>query len=166
MMQIRYWTAVVLGWLVLVTSGCTFQLVKTVEIGDQAQMGRRVLIATEYSEFKTTVVDGIIDALKSDALYVKVIDVSRLKGETAADYDAVVIVNTCMAWNLSPEVLAFIGTIQKKDRLIVLATAGDEKWKPNLTDVDAVTSASQMETADQVTMTVVNKLRTVLSARI
>ncbi len=165
MVQKEWRIIVVFLWLLLVASACTLQKVKTVEIGEQVSMKHKMLIATEYGEFKTTVVDGIIAALKNEPLYVKVIDVTQLKEENAADFDAILIINTCMAWNLSPEVLAFIDKVKSKDRLIVLATAGDEQWTADLEAVDVMTSASQMESADQVTITVTNKLRTLLATQ-
>ncbi len=164
-MKNRVTTAVVLAWMVVVVSGCTLRTVKTVEIGDMAQFEHSVLIATEYSDFKTAVVDGVIDALKNDRIYIKVIDVTNLKDENAEDYAAVVIVNTCMAWTLSPEVLKFMDAVPAKDRLVVLATAGDEEWSPDLKDVDAMTSASKLENTAQVTAEVVGKIQSVLSAR-
>ncbi|MFZ5570386.1 MAG: hypothetical protein ACOZF0_08275 [Thermodesulfobacteriota bacterium] len=146
-------------------AGCTLPPVRTVEIGDMARFEHKVLIATESSEFKTAVVEGVIEALENDRVYVKMIDVTNLGQERAEEYDGIIILNSCIAWSLSPEVLKFIEALPAKERLVVLVTAGDEEWTPESLAVDAVTSASKMEATRRVTADIIEKIRSAISSR-
>jgi hypothetical protein len=141
--------------------GCAVRAVKTTEAGDPGA-GKRVLIATEQSEFKEAVVARIVEELRKDLCYVKVIDLKRLKHEPATDYGAVVVVNTCKAWTLSRRASRFVKEFPDKDRVVLLTTAAGEGWKHGAVGVDAITSASKVQKADPVAEEISRKVRKIL----
>jgi len=96
----RAFSALVLVMAFLAFYGCAAKAVNTTEWGD-LKADQRVLIATQRSEFKEAVVSRVVEDLEKDLCYVKVIDLKQLKIDSATDYDAIVVVNTCKAWRLT-----------------------------------------------------------------
>ena len=91
----------------LVVQGCAPQMVKTVEIGNPRAV-MRVLIASESSDFKQAVIEKVVAGYDQDSLYFKITDLQNLADETASSYAAVMIINSCVAWQLNPKANAFI----------------------------------------------------------
>lgn len=146
----------------LAFSGCAAKAVKTTEWGD-LKADRRVLIATQRSEFKEAVVSRLVEDLEKDLCYVKVIDLKKLEIDLARYYDAVVVVNTCKAWRLSGGASKFVKAFPDKDKVVLLTTAGGEDWKPKSVEVDAITSASKEQKADPVADEIARKVRKILN---
>lgn len=161
-MKGRAFTSLVLVAAALAFCGCAVRAVKTTEAGDPGAR-QRVLIATERSEFKEAVVKRIVEDLQKDLCYVKVIDLKRLKREPADDYGAVVVVNTCKAWNLSRRASKFVKNFPDKDRVVLLTTAAGEGWKHGPLGVDAITSASKTRKIDPVADEISGKVRKILN---
>jgi len=149
----------------LVLAGCASQ-VEVIERGE-GNCGKRVLIATQQSAFKDTVVSGIVDGLEKDSCYVKVIDLKKLAGESVAHYDALVIVTTCKMWRLNRHARKFFKHLPEKDegKIILLTTVG-QKYDSKMGQVDAITSASKMEKAGVVAESIVGKIRVLLAKKI
>jgi hypothetical protein len=101
-----------------------------------------ILIATQGSEFKDSVVRQVVSTLKAKSVYIKVIDVSDLPGVKEADWTAIVILHTWENWKPQKDVKLFIEQINDKQRLIVLATSGQGNYR--IEGIDAITSASKL----------------------
>ena len=160
-MKDRAFSALVLVMASLAFYGCAAKAVNTTEWGD-LKADQRVLIATQRSEFKEAVVSRIVEDLKKDLCYVKVIDLKRLEHEPAMDYDAIVVVNTCKAWRLTGGASKFVKAFPGKDKVVLLTTAGGEDWKPKSVEVDAITSASKEQKTDPVAEAIVGRVRKIL----
>jgi hypothetical protein len=124
--------------------GCTMGTVDTIESGDRATRKSWILIATQKSNFKQAVVQEIRDTLENNSCYLKVIDVKRLPYETTAGYNAIIILNKCMAGRPDPRVESFVDNVPEKEKIIILTTGRLDSWKPESPRVDAMTSASVM----------------------
>ena len=124
--------------------GCAAGTVDTIESGDKAARNNWVLIATQKSDFKRAVILEIRGILENNSCYIKVIDIKRLQNENISGFDAVIILNKCMAGRPDPRVESFIDNVIQKEKLIVLTTGGLDSWKPESSRVDAITSASVM----------------------
>jgi hypothetical protein len=146
----------------IASSGCAVRAVKSTETGDP-KAEKRVLIATQRSEFKEAVVSRVVEELERDLCYVKVIDLKRLEGEPAGSYDAVVVVDTCKAWSPSRRASRFVKQFPDKERLLLLTTAGGEGWKHGALGVDAITSASKAYKVDPVADEIFGKVRKILN---
>ena len=142
----------------LVVWGCASQTVATVESGSAAAFNRKVLIATQNSKFKQTVVSEIYDELNRNSIYMKIIDVKKLKNQSSAEFSAVVIINKCLAGRPDPRVESFIDRAPQKNKIIVLTTGILDSWKPEAPGVDAMTSASVLDKSDQVAKSIVNRV--------
>jgi hypothetical protein len=145
----------------LVVCGCAVRAVRTTEVGDPGT-DRRVLIATQRSAFKEAVVSRIVEDLEKDLFYVRVVDLKRLENEPAADFDAIVVVNTCKAWKLTRSASRFVMEFPDKEKVVLLTTAAGEDWRPKSVGVDAITSASKDHKADPVAQEIVQKVRNIL----
>ena len=128
-------------WIAL--AGCALRPVERVEIGDVINCSRRVLIATQQSAFKESIVTQVTDALKEDACYIRVVDVSELNEESPEEYRALIIANTCIAWSVNQAVKDFLKEVEARQKVILITTVAGEDCGELPAGVDAVTAASK-----------------------
>lgn len=116
--------------------------VSTYEI-NSPKTEQKVLIATQGSEYKNALVDGIVDHLKTKEIFIRVTDISNLIEVDTADWNIIIILHTWEMWKAPEVVSQFIDEYYNPDKVFVLTTsgAGDEK----IQGVDAITGASIME---------------------
>lgn len=110
-------------------------------------MPAKVLIATQGSAYKDTVVKGVIAFLSSQPVYIKVTDVSALAGIDPEAWTAIMILHTWEMYEPPEEVKAFIDCCYNAEKMIILTTSGDGNNK--MEEVDAITSASEIRNAPQ-----------------
>jgi len=146
-------------------SGCTLKAIDTQEAGSRDTDTNWVLIATQSSKFKRSVVSEIKDTLKKNDCYVKVVDVRRLNDINTLEYNAVVILNRCMAGRPDPRVESFIDATEEKDKVILLTTGQLDGWMPDAKEVDAITSASTMSESTHIAQTIVGKVLTLIETQ-
>ena len=133
--------------LILPLLGCAMGTVDTTEFGSKGAQNSWVLIATQKSDFKRTVIYQIRNTLESNSCYIKVVDVKRLPHESTDGFNAIIILNKCMAGRPDPRVESFIDNVPDKEKIILLTTGRLDSWKPESQRVDAMTSASVMTQA-------------------
>jgi hypothetical protein len=130
------------GCLLVGTVSCTHNLKET----RLEQPGARssLLIAGDASEFKDGIRMAIIDRYRSTC-NIDIINIDRLPKTNENDYDAVLIMDTCLAWsNFNPSVKAFLSKSQNRN-VVFFMTADDPDWTFTYNGVDAITSASEKE---------------------
>ena len=149
----------------LAVCGCTLKTIDTLEIGDMTTVNSKVLIATQASQFKDEVIAEIKKALGQKIFYIKVLDVKWLPSQSVDDYNAIVVLNRCMAGRPDPRVENFIDNIQDKNKLVVLTTGRLDSWKPESPGVDAITSASTMSEAGAVARTIADKVMAIIHSQ-
>lgn len=125
---------------------------------------KKLLIASRKSDFKDQVVEDILAEFRDKPVYMKITGLNKLETESAGDYSAVVILNTCMAWGLDRNVQAFLKNNPDQDRLIILTTSSNGKWAPKMENrtFDAISAASRIERADSVASDIVQKIQKLL----
>lgn len=124
---------------------------------------RKLLIATQGSDFKDKVTKEIVDNYSSQPIFLKVIDVSSLGKINLSDYSALVIIHTWQ--NLEPpvEVKNFIEkNAAFMNKVVVLTTSGDGSYK--MEGVDAITGESILADTSLYTSKVIDKLDPILTA--
>jgi len=133
------------------------------EVNDPS-LEKSILVASRRSEFKNAIVDRIGDAFRGESVYIKFIGIKQLKEEDGAKYDAVVLINTCMAGSMDRHVKAFIKRHTDQKHMIVLTTSGDGAWLPDMEGrhFDAISSASQKDKIDEVADQIIAKMRSLL----
>jgi hypothetical protein len=103
----------------------------------------RVLIATQGSSFKDSIVAGVVDHLRKRQAYVRVIDVTGLPRENVSEWSAIVVLHTWEMRKPPATVKAFIDGLADKRSLVVLTTSGAGDFK--MEGVDAISAASRTE---------------------
>ncbi len=128
---------------------------------------KRILIGGIASPFKDAVVASIVDSLTKDSVFVKTIGIGDLKKQKAAPWNAVLLLNTCMAWELNYKVKKFAKKYPDYNAIVVVTTSGDPKScgsaKQIPANVDAISTASEKQKLPEVTAKVLDLLRKKLS---
>lgn len=133
---------------------------ETYEVNSR-NLEKKLLIATQGSDFKNTVAQAIIDYYKSDSIYLKVIDVSALNEIVPADYDAILVLHTWEYEKPPARVATFIEmTSSYQDKIVVLTTSGPGTSK--IEGVDAITGESILDDAARVVEDIIERLNPLL----
>jgi len=127
---------------------------------------RTLLVASRSSEFKDALVAGIAEALEGESVAITFIGLQDLRHQKAENYDAIVLINTCVAWSLDPQVDGFLNKYRGSANIIVVTTSGDGGWEPKKQnrEFDTVASASEMARVDEVAGEIVEKVRMLLDS--
>ncbi len=168
-LDVRFFSASVLVAVMLV-AGCSLphRIVSKEDVTardwNASTSGKAVLIASRSSDFKDEIVREIEEGVRGDNVYVKVIGVEELEKEDGGAYSAVVLINTCMAWTMDPEIQAFLERQEHTDHVIVLTTSANGEWTPKKSEMafDAVTSASGEYDPQAVADGIVDKVKHLL----
>ncbi len=122
---------------------------------------KKLLIATQGSQFKNIVTDGVLNYFEQDSVYVKVIDVSLLTTIAPEDYNAIVVIHTWENWKPPIAVKNFIERTKiDKAKIVVLTTSGEGSYK--MEDVDATTGESILEDTPLFVDKILGKLKPLL----
>lgn len=162
----KYRTAIHLLLLVVLGSyvaGCAPKLVPTSTLG-AIDSKKRLLIATQKSEFKDTVVDNVVSGLNRERIFIEIIDVSNLRTQNAAAYNAIFIVNNYRFFRINQNVSDFLEHAEQpvKEKIVLLNTAGSPGRVDEGLGVDTISAASEMEKTQDVSDTIVQKLNALL----
>ncbi len=123
---------------------------------------RKLLIGTQSSEFKDSVVAGIVDHYGSDAIFIKVIDVSALENVDPSDFDAVLIIHTWEIGKPPEPVQSFMDkNTDARNKIVALTTSGEGSEK--MENVDAITGESIIEDAPLVAEKIIARLNPLLA---
>ncbi len=122
--------------------------------------GHVVLVASRNSEFKMALVRKLHDAMVSMGVAQRMIGIGDLKHINAAEYDAVVVISTCLAWGLDRDVQLFLKRQDKNANIILVTTSAAGDWLPDIpnSDIDALSSASNMTTVEAVARDVMEQI--------
>lgn len=125
---------------------------------------KKILVASRSTEFKDAVVERIKGSFQGKRVYLKFIGIENLKDENGGDYDAVVILNTCMNWTMDRHVEAFLKRHPYQGNMIILTTSGDGDWLPSMKErtFDAVSSASKIDRVDEIAKRILERVQQLL----
>ncbi|MBN2041912.1 MAG: hypothetical protein JW864_17890 [Spirochaetes bacterium] len=102
-----------------------------------------IVFAGDSSEFKDKIRTTLIDKYKSKA-NIYIVSNDNLKNLDQQKYDAVVIMNTCLAGSPSyGDIESFIDSNDNKNKIILFVSANRTSWKYSYNGVDAITAASK-----------------------
>jgi len=131
---------------------------------NKPSLEKRILVASRSSEFKDTVVNKIRGDFQNESVYMKFIGLEQLEKEDGTNYAAIVMINTCMSWDMDRNVKSFLKRHNDQSNMIVLTTSGDGDWLPKMKEqnFDAISSASKEDNVDVIADKIVNKIRVLL----
>jgi len=131
---------------------------------NEPTLDKKVLVASRYSEFKEAVIEKLKEAFKDQPVYIKFIGLDELEKEDANQYNAVVMLNKCMAWQMDRNVIGFLKRYEDHSNMIVLTTSGDSDWLPKMEgrNFDAISSASEKVNVDEVANQIIDKINVLI----
>ncbi len=130
---------------------------KTFIVND-ASLEKKLLIATQGSDFKDALSKAIIDKLWKNKVYIKATDVSELSTIEPQKWSAIIIVNSVEAATIHKAAMSFLSKVKNKNKVLVVATSGSGKHKPKNVDVDTITCASKQSAIENVTNKIMSKI--------
>ncbi len=104
----------------------------------------RILLATQGSEFKDGLVMAICDSLRTQPVYIKVVDVGGLDDIDTAAWDKVLVINTAMMNIMSGPARRLVARGEGLDNVLLFVTSGGADFKPADLAVDALSGASRL----------------------
>jgi predicted nucleotide-binding protein (sugar kinase/HSP70/actin superfamily) len=113
---------------------------KAFEVNDK-KLSTKVLIATQGSTFKDSVLTLVIDSLAQMPIYIKVIDVKDLKKINENEWTAIAIMHTWENWRSQPDAAQFIKEAGNLEKLVVVSTSGGGDMM--IEGIDGISAASQ-----------------------
>jgi hypothetical protein len=83
-----------------------------------------------------------------------------IKNFKAADYNAVLLVNSCMSWRFDRRIRQFLRSNSDAQNIIIYTTAADSTWMPKSKKYSfgAVCSASSKESIGWVSAEIIEKI--------
>jgi hypothetical protein len=102
----------------------------------------RVLLATQGSDFKDSIVRGVVEHLKQRPAHVRVIDVGTLHTVNDADWDAIVVIHTWEMRQPQRDANEFIHRVKDTHKVVLMSTSGAGTFK--MEGVDEISCASVM----------------------
>ncbi len=125
---------------------------------------QKLLIATQGSEFKDSIVSGIANHYKSNAIFIKVIDISSLEDNELADFDAILLIHTWEYGKPPESVQSFMDNNSSLiNKMVVVTTSGEGTEK--MEGVDAITGESIIRDIPLIVEKVISKLDLLFDAR-
>ncbi len=123
-------------------------------------LDKKLLIASRESEFKAAIISRVKQAYADRAVYIKLVGIENLKEEDPQKYSAILIINTCMGWDIDWRVTEFLERCAELDSVVVLTTADTGGIYPKLKgrQVDAMSSASVTKKVDPLAEQIIGKL--------
>jgi hypothetical protein len=120
--------------------------IKEFQVGKSSSQHKILIVATS-SAFKDSVIKDFADSIaKGDSVFVSVVGMKKLLEQKIDNWNAVVIANTCMAWQMDNRVQKFIKKNESYKGFVVLTTSGDPKECGSADKIpkgiDAISSAS------------------------
>lgn len=121
----------------------------------------KLLIATQGSDFKNTLTQGVVDYYKSDSVFIKVVDVSALNEIISDEYDAILVIHTWEYGKPPEPVQLFIDeNSDSKNKIVVMTTSGEGSEK--IENTDAISGESILEDAPDFVDNIIARLNPIL----
>jgi hypothetical protein len=102
------------------------------------------------------VVNKVIDSLKREPVYLKVIDVSLLGPIIEGDWNAIVILHTWEYSRPPKSVQDFVSRPGAREKSMVITTSGSGS---KMKDIDAITSASKFSEQEEISRAIISWIR-------
>lgn len=142
---------IVLGSAAVIFAGVmlTYRYVKSMDVIESEEVnksatGGHVLLATQGSDFKNSVMDQVKQDMKNKNVHISVVDTTKLDKVNADAYDKIVLFTTVQSDDIPKNVTEFMNDNKDKSMHIAV-TADSNRWDDKPKDVDAISEASKNE---------------------
>lgn len=138
----------------------SMDVVSTYEVNDPS-LEKKLLIATQGSDFKNAITSAVIERYNLDAVYIRVVDVTTLDTIDPKPFTAILVIHTWEYWKPPKTVSAFRERAKEyNNKMVYLATSGDGNYK--IDGVDALSGESILANAPLFVDNINHKLSTIL----
>ena len=129
------------------------------EVND-LDFNQHLLIATQGSKFKDSLLVGLVNHFKEKEVYIKVIDVHQLPPIEIKDWNAICLIHTWENQKPPKVVESFVDRVQEPSRIVTFATSTFGGFK--IKEVDGFSGASRLSEVPSVTQILISKLEQLL----
>ncbi len=148
MHQNSKWAIAGIIFILMLTLSCSKQIPEQRFVTENAKYD--LLITGVTSEFKADIISRIVDRYK-DQGNVDLVYMDKLDQLQCDDYDAILVIDSVQAWSMwNFSLKSFLEKTENCKNVVLLYTAGDPDWEYQYHELDAITSASQVEDQDRV----------------
>jgi hypothetical protein len=105
----------------------------------------KVLIASQGSKFKSQLLEALIRNLRSEDIYLSIIDCTSLKEDQAENWNAIVIIHTTKVHQIPKYVKTYLDKLKNYSNVILISTSGGGDEIVTGYDVDAISTASRLQ---------------------
>ena len=123
----------------------------------------KILIASQGSDFKNSLVNILIKEFKEDNNYLSVIDCTELEKENHEYWDAVIIIHTMQIHKMPKEAKVFLAEENDLSRIMLVSTSGGGDDIVTDFDVDAISTPSRSSVTPQIIEWVKEKMENKLN---
>jgi hypothetical protein len=125
---------------------------------------KKVLIASQGSDFKNKLLEDLIQQLKGENVYLSIIDCTSLKKDNSADWNAIVIIHTTKAHQMPKYVSTYLKRFSDLSRFVLVSTSGGGDEMVTEFEVDAICTASWLSDAEKIANRVASKVENILAS--
>ncbi|MCF8368067.1 MAG: hypothetical protein K9G76_03435 [Bacteroidales bacterium] len=108
------------------------------------QANFKILIASQGSEFKESLVGKIIDQFETPETYFSVIDCTSLQDIRTGDWSAIIIIHTMQVHKMPRKAKKFLDEADDFSNIMLVCTSGGGDEIVTDYDVDAISAASRL----------------------
>lgn len=137
--------------------GMTQKPAKPFEV-NSPNLDKKILIATQGSNFKKSLVSNIIENIKEKSVYIKVIDVGTLPEIQKDRWNAVVIINSIQMGKFAKGVDEFLSKTDDNDNMILLNLGSATNEALEKYSIDTISSASKKDNIDNLSKKILEKI--------
>ncbi|MBC1797309.1 hypothetical protein HCA55_11280 [Listeria booriae] len=142
---------IVLGSAAIIFAGVmlSYRYIKSMDVIaseelNQSATGSRVLLATQGSNFKNSVMEQVKQDMKNANVHISIVDTTKLDKVKASYYDKIVLFTTVQSDDIPKNVTKFMDDNDDKS-IHIAVTADSNRWDDKPKDVDAISEASKSE---------------------
>ncbi len=121
---------------------------------------KRLLIVTQESPFKKALTEDIVNRIKGEPVYIRVIDVTELNGVDPTTWTAMVVMHTWEIGEPEEHAAAFVTRAPRRNTIVITTSGGGDQM---IAGVDGITAASKMEDVSRLAATVVDRINALIN---
>lgn len=137
-------------------------VIEPFEVGD-SRAENRILIASQGSDFKNSLVNKLVDEFKASDNYLSIIDCTELEKENHDYWDAIIIIHTMQIHRMPKEAQVFLAEEKDLSRIMLVSTSGGGDDVVTEFEVDAISTPSRSSITPKIMEWVKEKMKNKLN---
>ncbi len=117
-------------------------------INQKEKAQSKVLILTQQSHFKDSVMAKVKDTFEGQPLFIQVQDISTIDNVKQKDWDRILLITTVQSSDLPEKAVHFIKKEANFSKVHLFVTADSGRWPKKPKEVDVVTTTSKKSNID------------------